>query len=444
METTENITAVNNHPKPKKRISEDEINGISRFSFVVYLYFIVDFLLHFSARIPGYGMLQPTLIGFLVIALSLFFQKEKIEHVTQDPIFKAIMALLIYIMLSLPFVEWPGSVVKNNLENFVKATAFFFFTAMIIDTRKRLCIFLFFFIGCQTFRALEPLYLHLTTGYMGSVTYISPGEFAGRLSGAPADVVNPNGLGFVIVTIIPFLHYLLFKANKKGAFLYFCLLPLLLYALMLTQSRGAFLGLLVVAWIIFLKSRHKILMIMVFVIISATGWNLMTPIQKDRYMSLVDKDAESASSVDGRISLILHEFQLGFERPIVGHGLGTTIEAKVHSWRKQQASHNLYGQLLIEIGLIGAILFFRFLWQIYKCFKQNNLFLKQVANQKDFDFFLRLNQAMIAVFWMYVVYSVNYYGLSQYYWYLFGGLALAVGRLLKKYPAYPELTPETE
>ena len=31
---------------------------------------------------------------------------------------------------------------------------------------------------------------------------------------------------------------------------------------------------------------------------------------------------------------------------------------------------------------------------------------------------------------MYAVYSINYWGLSQYYWYLFGGLAIAFGRLL--------------
>jgi len=33
---------------------------------------------------------------------------------------------------------------------------------------------------------------------------------------------------------------------------------------------------------------------------------------------------------------------------------------------------------------------------------------------------------------MYAVYSINYWGLSQYYWYLFGGLVIAFGRLVDK------------
>jgi putative inorganic carbon (HCO3(-)) transporter len=30
------------------------------------------------------------------------------------------------------------------------------------------------------------------------------------------------------------------------------------------------------------------------------------------------------------------------------------------------------------------------------------------------------------------VYSINYWGLSVYYWYLFGGLAIAVGRQIQR------------
>src|SRR5690606_1226423 len=123
---------------------------------------------------------------------------------------------------------------------------------------KRLKWALVVFVGCQVIRVLEPLYLNITDGYWGSKTHLGGGEFASRLAGAPTDVINPNELGFVIVTAIPFLHYLLFSRGWICKLIYLSLMPALMYALILTMSRGAFLALLVVAWVVWKESKHKL------------------------------------------------------------------------------------------------------------------------------------------------------------------------------------------
>lgn len=403
---------------------------VSRACFLIYLYFILDFFLRFSSRIPGYGLLRPTLLGAAVICILLFLQRDKLKGRFDDPIFKAILVLVGYIVVSLPLVEWPGSVVRDNVTPFAKALVFLFFTALVIDTDKRLKLFLGVFVFCQVFRVIEPLTMHITQGYWGSETHLGGGEFADRLAGAPADVINPNELGFVIVTAIPFLHYLLWPLGWKSKGLYLALIPMLLYALILTMSRGAFLALLVVAFFVFKESRHKMFLVFVGIFVIAAAVNIMTPAQKDRYLSLIDQEnTAGGASVEGRLGGMLGEIKLGFTRPVVGHGLGTTSEAKWHKWGSTKASHNLYGELLIELGIIGAILFIRFLYFIYQRFKQNRLLFREL-DFSDNAFYSRLNKALIAVFWMYAVYSINYWGLSQYYWYLFGGLAIAFGRLL--------------
>src|SRR5690554_224142 len=401
---------------------------VSSFTFVFFLYFILDFFLRFSVRIPGYSNLRPTLLAVVILALMLFVQREKLVEKLQHPVFKPVFVLLAYIAISLPLVEWPGSVIRNNLDPFVKAIVFLFFTALIVDTRKRLVWFVGVFVFCQVVRILEPLYLNLTQGYWGSSTYLSTKEFANRLAGAPADVINPNELGFVIVTVIPFLHYLLWTGRWKLKAIYLVLMPLLLYALILTMSRGAFLALMVVSFFIFKESRHKTALVGVAVMAIVAAFSVMTPVQKERYLSIIDRDVEGGASAEGRIQGMIQEFQLGLTRPVVGHGLGTTGETKANKLGRRQASHNLYAELLIEIGIIGFVIFIAFLVRAFKQLKVLQAMFGR-AEQADVSFYGNLTKVLICLFWMYAVYSINYWGLSQYYWYLFGGLTIALGRL---------------
>lgn len=403
---------------------------VSSFCFSVYIYFLIDFFLHLSARIPGYGVIRPTLLLVVIISFSLFMQRDRLKDVGKNQAYKSIIILIGYIIVSLPFVKWPGSVIKNNMPDFVKAVVFFFFTLYIIDSEKRLKIFLLVFVGCQVIRVLEPLYLNITEGYWGSRTYLGDGEFSQRLSGAPSDVINPNELGFVIATAFPFLYYLLWLGRWKAKLLFIILTPLLLYALILTMSRGAMIAMLVIAWFIFKDSNKKTLLVIVGMSVMVAMWSVMSPEQKDRYLSLVDSDARQAASAEGRINGMIHEFKIGLERPIFGHGLGTTPEAKFHIKGRTQAAHNLYAELLMEVGFIGLFLFIYYMKSVYGIFKKNIKLAKGLSGDKFF--YVRLNKAIVAVFWMYAVYSFNYWGLSVYYWYLLGGLSIAFGWLLER------------
>ncbi len=401
------------------------------FTFLLYMYFLLDFFLHFSARIPGYGIIRPTLLLVLIITISLVTQKDNFKGWTQDPIVKSLFAFLIYLAVTLPLVEWPGSVIRNNIQDFIKAIVFFFFTALIISSEKRLKIFLVVFVGCQVFRVLEPLYLHITEDYWGSYTHLGGGQFAGRLAGAPADVINPNELGFVIATVIPFLHYLMWPLNFKWKISYLFLMPAMLYALILSQSRGAFLAMLVVGWIIFRASSKKFGLIILAIIIAMAGWQVMSPYQKDRYLSLIGMSStDNTASMEGRLEGMKKEFILGFHRPLIGHGIGTTQEAKFNLTGRYQAAHNLYSELFIEAGIIGLILFLIFLKRIYEQFQRIQMLMKDADSAGSTDFFDRLHQTLIVIFWMYVVFSLNYWGVTQYYWYLFAGIAIVFERLV--------------
>lgn len=410
-------------PVPTNRYGA-KLVGISSFTFFMFLLYQLFFFLNIPNRIPGIGILRPTVLLFLVISFLLVLQREKIAHKFNQPIFKAFGAFLIMLLLTLPFVTYPGSVIKNNLQIFIKAVVFLYFSALILDTEKRFKISLFVFVALQVVRVLEPLYLNITSGYWGSSTYLGDGEFANRLGGAPSDVINPNELGFVIVTIIPFLHYFLLPRGFITKLVYFGLLALLLYALILTMSRGAFLALLVVGWFVFKDSKRKIMLIMFGVLGVMAALSVMNEAQRDRYLSLFSSNTKQSGSAEGRINGMIQEFELGLKRPIFGFGLGSTNEAKFHTYGRNQASHNMYAEVLIEVGIVGMIFFGRFIFAIRRELKKGML-----GSVQSSLFYQNLFRVFNIIFWMFAVYSINYWGLSQYYWYNLAGLIIAASLL---------------
>ena len=225
-------------------------------AYRLYLLFIASYFLHLTSRIPVLGAIRLDLILALTIITLILFKTE--DHLndkvsTTIPTEKYLRLLIGYIIISLPLVEWPGSVIGNSAR-FIKAIVFFYFTCSLVDNSEKLKRLIWVFLGTQIFRVLEPLYLHITQGYWGSRAHMLRGEFMDRLMGAPHDVIGANGLAYVIITVIPLLHFLLGKSSTKLRIVYFAILPALLYTLILTGSRTSMIALLITGLIIFYKS----------------------------------------------------------------------------------------------------------------------------------------------------------------------------------------------
>lgn len=407
-------------------------------TFVVYCIYTIDYYIRILERVPALAALRPTLILFAVIVFMLLAQQPHLKGKLTNRPAKALLALFIYLAVSLPFVTWPGSVL-HNLNPFARAVAFFFFSVLIVDTERKLFVFLIVFVGCQLYRVLDPLYLHLTTGYLGQSTYIGGGEFEGRLSGAPFDVVNPNGLGFVTAGCIPLLYYCLYGAKQLyRKAIAVALICACLYVIYLTLSRGAMIALFVFVWMTFRRTKRKLLFVGALLLALAVAWSQFGGVHKDRYLSLLhihpahgSVQAEEDQTAYGRVQVTEEEFDIGMERPIFGHGLGTTAEAKVHAGHGPQASHNLYTELLVEIGVVGGFFFLRFLYAIYCELRAGAQRLAQDRERPGDDIYRRLILALTVLFWMYLVFSSNYWGLSQDYWYVLAGLVTACVRQIE-------------
>ena len=388
--------------------------------FYLYLLFIASWFLRFTVRFPILAHIRfDFLLILLIVFLHIFGTKIHTGHISKNICYRRLLLLIVAIFFSIPFSEWPGSVLSTGIQNYIKAIVFFFFTVWFVQTRKQLQIFIVVFLFCQTFRILEPLYLHLTQGYWGSLASMANWEFMYRLAGSPYDIINPNGLAFVVLTVLPFFLFYC-KNNLTWKLVSACCVPASLYALYLTGSRSGMVGLIVVFVTFIAQSKHKatlFVMLMVLVTVAAT---FSTGNFRDRYLSIVSSTSKNSATAAGRIEGVLLNLDVGFRRPVFGHGLGTSLEANANFGHTAQPAHNLYVEIFQELGVVGLMFFVSYMVSIYK-----NLVS---FSRKDDLLLLLTKKSLLTFFCTNVIFSFASYGLSGYEWYFLGGMSLLLAR----------------
>lgn len=379
-----------------------------------YLLFIASWFLHLGQRVSALGAIRFDLL--LIVAISVCCVLGATGQQSDDRRWtpsRFVLVLVGYVLLTLPFVEWPGSVLGYGFLQFLKAAVFCLFTTRLVTNRRSLQAVLAVFVLCQVFRVLEPLYLHVTTGYWGSYASMANWEFLTRLAGSPYDIVNPNGLAFVVVTSLTFAHFLA-PLSKLGLLAYIAYLPLALWTLALTGSRTGMLALAIVLLAIWWKSRFKILMAAVTLVGVLVAVPMMPADLADRYLSIFSSNTKNATTASERADGLMADMMVASRRPFFGHGLGTSVEANLNFGLRGAPAHNLYLETVQEIGLLGLPILLAFIVALAREMGKT----RQRCKAADHAGFLRAaTDALHVFFLMNITFSLASYGLSGYEWY---------------------------
>ena len=394
--------------------------------YYLFLIYTVSYFLHLTSRIPPLAAVR---FDFLTIAvLMVFFAVRLIgrPEIYDNRIAKAAVIFMAYCILSIPLVRWPGSVIHHGFEQFLKGAVFFLFIIVFVDTLPKLKLFFAVFIACQLVRAFEPAYLHLTQGYWGDVATAwadSRMHVLDRLSGAPHDVINPNQLAWVINCILPFIYYFGIRHERRiTQIASFALVCALFYPLLLTGSRSGVVSLLVIVIAIVALGPNKFkrlaLIFLVGLPMTMIAVRLLSPDMAERYLSLIDSNAVGASTAAGRLNGLKQNLAtVANFYGIFGHGLGTSYEANVQYLGSALLAHNLYIEALQEVGIVGFMLFMRYIYTIAAQLRSAG------SRGSDTDFMRRMAPALKVWIAMNLVYSLSCFGMNSWEWYLFGGVA---------------------
>jgi probable O-glycosylation ligase (exosortase A-associated) len=196
---------------------------------------------------------------------------------------------------------------------------------------------------------------------------------------------DENEFAMALNMVIPFAFFL-FLAERRPTrrVLYIALAALFAFTSVLTFSRAGFLGLLAVGGYCLVRSRKKLLSLMLVVLLAT----LIVALAPDTYWGEIASIQEGTH--DPNAEDRIYEWKIGGRmfaaNPLIGVGQGNfPFEFRTYEIasgfqdgfrgrsRAGRSSHSLYVDLLSELGLVGAALWGTMLW----CCRGNGRSLRQ-------------------------------------------------------------------
>lgn len=194
-----------------------------------------------------------------------------------------------------------------------------------------------------------------------------------RMIGVDHTHSDPNAFGASVVLSLPFVYALLRNETKprmRKLYVSYCALAVL--CVVLTGSRSASIALVFLSILLGVaqKGWKKIWIMMVVVCSLAAVWVVMPEEKQERIRTLWDENAGpkgAHQSADGRVVGWKVSWEMFKQRPFTGVGPGGenyigyrikhNIDGIIGGLPSPTQAHILYGEVLAELGILGALFF---------------------------------------------------------------------------------------
>ena len=280
-----------------------------------------------------------TLIGFL-------FTKDRSRLPMER---ETILLLLLWVLFGIttifaivPEHAWP------QFEQISKILLMTFVTMMLVNTHRRLRLFL--------------LVITLSVGFFGfkgGIFSLRTGG-ADRVYGPPGSFLEDNNdLALATVMVLPILFYLARDESKKWLRYLLRVTGLLcIVSVVCTYSRGGFVGLAAIAAASLVKSKKKVLAVMLVAVVIVVGVAVVPEQWFDRMQTIGDVEEGSAA---GRINAWHFAWNLAIAQMPLGGGFETFTPDLFLRYAPDptnfHAAHSIYFEMLGDQGFVGLLLF---------------------------------------------------------------------------------------
>lgn len=301
---------------------------------------------------PSLGALQLERGYMLVMILAWLVHPGKGVVVNRIHVALMLFALALgSAYLLSPYADKPGC--YDAVDNFVKVAVFYVIVTTTVRDEKSMRLLVLMFLGSVGLYMAHSLLEFINGRYQWRMGIR-------RMIGVDVTFSDPNAFATTLLYSLPFLvPFWLERPRRVPRLLIVGYALAALGCILLTGSRAGFMGVsLLVFLLVFGAAKRKGQALAIMAGVAVVGFLVLSvalPEElQNRYLTLVDssKGPENANvSASGRLDGFVYGLEVWQRSPLFGHGPASFA----YSTGRGGQAHNLYGQVLSEMGLLGGV-----------------------------------------------------------------------------------------
>lgn len=297
--------------------------------------------------------------------------------------------------------------------HYIKVLVLYAMVLLAVNEERDLKTLTWGLVIIYVYMTYEPLY-----GYLYGVGGTQEGYGTvyttdiGVLSGHVALANNMNQM-------IPIALFLaISQTNKRRRLIALLAVLVFLVSLIASSSRGGFVGFVAFAVLVFyyLRDNKKVLAFVVPGIIAIFLFSATLLYTASRI---------SSGSVEGRLKGIIHGIEfIRLKYHIFGVGPGCYQIARGRYFGHTMDAHNLYGELIGELGIPGTIVWALLILSIYKNLKFVREKQSEGKEDKRDQFLYYISTGFLISLLVRLFVGLGSHGLYFFYWYILGAMSI--------------------
>jgi len=268
--------------------------------------------------------------------------------------------------------------------------------------------------------------------YTGNLVWENQG--IPRLHGSTMMFKHPNSYSGFTVSCLPFCIFL-FPAFKS-IILRLALVGLFICSLVIIMSAGSRTGYVAVtlgALYFFMKlKKGKVKIILSAIIVFSVGVNFIPEAYKERFSSIFTGEEKEGNSTASRMEIIEDALILYSHHPL-GVGVSSFTKVREEMFGRTQDTHNLYLEILTNIGPLGLVLFVTFIIKLILLNNANSraIITKNLFNESDRNLLHHLTLAINGFILLRLLLGMFGMDLYEIYWWIALGFSLSICKLMR-------------
>lgn len=373
---------------------------------------------------PVFGKVRfELIIGLLVIVIICCHDNHDTIRSSNNLISKYFWLFLIAVLISVP----QSVLVSHSWDWFTyygkKCFIYFFGIAILLDDERKLLEYVWVVVISMFWFYSIP-FIHYIQGDISIVVHDVQ-----RVEAATG--LNVNGLANNIVQTLPFIYFTVLYERKLYRKAILCTFGIIGFVtVFMTGSRGGVIGLASLLALLAYFSKRKIRTAILVGSISIISLYFISSSLLVRYMTIFELGG-SGVSAQSRIDGLIHGISMFIKRPILGVGIGAYPVARKSYFNCSVWAHNLYGQLIGELGILGTL---AWALMVYYTIKYARAIRKHIElfDRNQYLFLYYLTLAVEISTYVRLVLGMTNHGLHIFLWYTNAALIVAAYNIVFK------------